>query len=604
LFFAWAQFDTAEVSFWRRLRDGLAGRGLRLVLATGDAAPEGLAVDHIQVPRRLDATWPCGSPGVGGLTPEAIGLDEAALLRRESDWGEPGIVPDVEEQRRQALGHLAGFWLSTLALLRPVVVVIWNGQHVPEQVLEALARRGGCPVLFAERAPVPRALFIDEQGLSAASAVAARHSWALDDPYRSRATADRVNERVAAGGLTWWEQPARRRHGVDVRTRLGVRPGQLVLLFAGQVDEDTQQFLFSPHFPGNLEAFRWWLAQLRGRPDVVVLGKHHPRSSISPEAYRQALATSGVQGAWVDDVAIDEALEACDRVAAVNSTVLYEAMARRIPALVLGRWLVGGRGVAYEVDALADGPGIVDRWLRNDDGAMQVTRWRDALAYLIERAIFAYEPAPMTGGMRDDEALARRLQSQAAGGDGWQAPPALIDAALRAPQDRAVPWWMPWDPEWPAQLHARLTSHAAEWQRWQWMREAVKRGRQAAREGRRLVVWGTGEAGRHAARLLRGTGVEPDVFGSSTAGGGVTCEGRDVIGPDGLRLGLDGPRDYVLIATAGHVEVAAHLEGLGLTRPRDYDTFEIDDLLAAARRSDEACPTAVAAGGDRRKDNW
>ena len=33
----------------------------------------------------------------------------------------------------------------------------------------------------------------------------------------------------------------------------------------------------------------------------MVLGKHHPKSLVSPDAYRRVLAESGVAGAWLDD---------------------------------------------------------------------------------------------------------------------------------------------------------------------------------------------------------------------------------------------------------------------------------------------------------------
>ena len=60
----------------------------------------------------------------------------------------------------------------------------------------------------------------------------------------------------------------------------------------------------------------------RAEHDDVCGPFHHPKSRTDPAAYERLLAASGVRGAWRTDLAIDDALAAADRVAAVNSTVI------------------------------------------------------------------------------------------------------------------------------------------------------------------------------------------------------------------------------------------------------------------------------------------
>ena len=217
-----------------------------------------------------------------GLTLADVGLTPPALLAREAAWGAPSVVPAIDSFRRRAMDDVTDDWFRTLNAIAPRAVVIWNGHHVIEMILDAVSRLGGVPTLYVERAPIPQALFADERGLSAESEVAHRKSWTVpDDRWRERA--DAVVRWLTAGAQTWWTQPASRGgEGDGLRRQLGIPDGARVVLFAAQVDQDTQQFLLSPHFESNLSAFAWLLDELRGRDDVFVLGKHHPKSRTDP----------------------------------------------------------------------------------------------------------------------------------------------------------------------------------------------------------------------------------------------------------------------------------------------------------------------------------
>jgi hypothetical protein len=587
LFLAWPQFDAIEVRFWQQLRDTLQAHGLRLVLASGSTPPANLGVPHLRAPGRLDAIWPIAETPVG-VPVSALGLDTIALLQREADWGEPAMVPAVDRGRRDGIERIASYWASILATLRPAVTVIWNGQHVPELILAALCRKGGCPVVFAERAPVPRALFIDDEGISAASRIAQSTVWQTSGASRWRAVAEQVAARMAGGGMTWWDQPAPAQH--DLRRTLGIRPDQRVVMFAGQVDEDTQQFMFSPHFSSNLAAFRWLLGHLRGRSDVFLLGKHHPKSQCPAEVYRRELDASGIPGAWCHDVSIDDVLLTADRVAAVNSTVLYEALARGIPCLALGQWLIGGRGAAWELSSPEEGPAVIDAWLSVDGtaAAIRSERWRDSLAALLDSSIYAYERPVLTGGMRDAEDLAHRLAARAAGLPGWQAPDALVDAMLTTVDKRPAPWWIPWDHTWLDALQQRVFAQSTDWQRWQGMRETLKRTRDAVRRGRPLIVWGTGAAGLQAAALLSELSVEIAGFCRSYASPGEALLGRPVVSPHALR---QVPRAFVLVASSAAADIVAQLETHGWCRSQDFEVVDAAGLAALPK--DEASAAAA-----------
>jgi hypothetical protein len=586
LVFAWTRFDPIEADFWRRLDRSLAARDLRLMLAAPASPPAGFPVATMTVPRWLDELSPLDCDGLGSIDVATLGFDESALLARETHWSGPALMAAVEDGRRLAMASFAAFWASTLSGLRPAVTVIWNGEHVPELLLKALCRLGDCPTLVVERGPIPRTLFVDEEGLLTSSRIARSGAWPpAAEPWRT--IADRVAARLACGNLTAWEQPPAR-ETPSLRATIGARADQTVLLFAGQVDADTQRFLFSPHFPDNVSAFRAFLRALRGRDDVFVLGKQHPYSQTPARVYAEALAESRVPGAWRSDLAIDDALSVADRVAAVNSTVLYEGLARGRPALVLGQWLLSGRGAAEEIDSADALPAAVARWLAGAGAARQQHAWRAGLAHLLSTCLYAIETPEVAGDRPGADDLADRLARRAAG-QSWQPPDALLPVLLPRGSVLGSDWWH--DEPWTAAADERRRLQAATevWRIAMRLRPVILRARAAAAGGRPLVIWGTGEAARLTTSLLADHGLAPDAYADSHGGATRHVAGRPVLGPTTLR-GRGAQPPYVVIASVRHAEITPALLALGFAESEDFAVVD-----GAALAGFDPCPAPAGA---------
>jgi hypothetical protein len=565
---AWPQFDAAEVSFWHRLRDALAGRDLQLVLASTSTPPSTLHVPHLPAIPTIDAYWP-PRPLQPGASLAAIGLTAPALLAREAAWGAPSLLPAIDSYRRRAMDAVTEHWFQTMAALEPAAVAIWNGQHTTEMILEAVCRACAVPTLYVERAPIPQALFADERGLSAASAVAAEASWPVA-AVEWEARADAVVRWLKQDRRTWWDQPASRGAAPgEMRRQLDVPDAARVILFAAQVDQDTQQFLFSPHFDRNLAAFAWLLDRLDGRDDVFVLGKHHPKSRTSPAVYERALADRRVRGAWCTDLSVDDALAVADRVAAVNSTVLYEALAQEKPVLAMGQWLLGGRGAAWEIDDLSRGAEVVDAWLQAGDRAERQAAWRRSLASLLSRCLYTYQPELEGAGVPGAAALATRMATLAARGERHAS--VATDRWIAA-QAAAPSWTVPGDD--PGVHDAR------DWQGAHALRHALLEAVAAVERGRRIVVWGAGAGGRAADALLAQAGARAAAFVSSSPDRS-HVDGRELLSPADLGTS---PRDFVLVASRAAHEIVPALAALGFAPGEDYHVLSVDDLVALARR--------------------
>ncbi|MBN1674077.1 MAG: hypothetical protein JXR37_23715 [Kiritimatiellae bacterium] len=395
-----------ECGFWQRLRFALRECGLELVLLAHHRANAPMDVPLLRAFNGLDAVPPGGGTGQALAPdddPEALGL-----LARERMWRGPERDAPHRDRRRRALCHFRDFYTAVLKTAEPVLTLIWNGHHAQEMILASLCRTAACPVGYVERGPFQGTLHLDPVGILGGSSVAGRSDWEWATPetavHWQRVMAQAQMAYRHSGG-TWWEQPPSR-GAAALRRSLQVPEGAKVLFFAGQVDADTQNLLYAPEYADNRDAFAGFCEALRGRDGVFVLGKHHPHSVRAPADYQ---AVVGRQGVWVTDVSVADCLAVADRAAAVNSTVLYEALMLGTPVLAMGRGLLHGKRIAYEPTDRATLHTAVSEWLAAEDQAERERRWLDFGAYLLAHALYAMAPPESAAGLRNAAALATDL---------------------------------------------------------------------------------------------------------------------------------------------------------------------------------------------------
>jgi hypothetical protein len=229
-------------------------------------------------------------------------------------------------------------------------------------------------------------------------------SWAGEE--EKRVWLDRFagcEQGVAGGGTTWHDQP-QVRAATDLRRKYGIPPHARVVFYPEQLDTDTQNILFSPRFSGSLDALQHLLRLLAPVPDLFIVGKGHPKSTVDPAVFEHALRG---RGAWLRGVSIDDALRLADFVAGVNSSVLFEAMCRQKPVLAMGRTLIEGRGAFYELGD--DETGAIQKWLGRDDWEARCARWQEVGAWLICNHFYSLAARP--AGLMGCSDAAERLLS-------------------------------------------------------------------------------------------------------------------------------------------------------------------------------------------------
>jgi hypothetical protein len=382
------QLGPVEAPFWPRLAAALARRDVRLAFVCDERdAPAGSTAPAVWIPQRPEY-WSDLTDRRNDATflerldlPEYLLGDDGPLLDLASCWGQ---ADRAFVTRTLAWSRAA--YAAALAMLRPDLVVFWNGEQAIQRAARRLTVGCGAATAVLERAPLPGFGYVDATSLLADASFVATPPVAADVGLWHRLRDTTLSK-------TWHVQPASSADRKP-RTPLDVPTDARLLLFAGQVDADTQNFRFSP-YAGNLSAFEAFcqgIAQA-GRP-VYVLGKHHPMADIPAAAYERALRKHGLTGRWREDVSLAEALSACDAVAAVNSSLLFEAAARGLPTLAMGRTILDGRRAFYTTDELSG-------WLDATDLAARRERFDQAMADLIEHAFFHFEGVAGTRGAEE-----------------------------------------------------------------------------------------------------------------------------------------------------------------------------------------------------------
>ena len=170
------------------------------------------------------------------------------------------------------------------------------------------------------------------------------------------------------------------------------------------------------------------------------------------------------------------------------------------------------------------------------------------------------EGEPTVEGLFDADVLARRILNSV-GHPPWRLPDVLMREIIRLRSVRAASW----PAEGTTWLDRRdvLSLRLDEWRNGHLLRNALLPAYAAARQYRRVRVWGSAAARHAVSALLEGAGASVDEL---------------VVGADGIRTAP--ASDFIIVATAAHDGTARHLESLGFRRGIDYSIVEPQVLHA------------------------
>lgn len=389
-------FREQERSFWQRVADSLASRySIHLVVS-------GRAVKRYYTDGKNFSALPLGHSGINFSRPSALrsSIDFQTIVNRTQK--QASLWSEVYSSNEQFIhASLIALHLSALS---PIAVLIWNW-HRPEGLLaRSIAESMGIQCWDIERTPWPGMLTLDKIGQLSETRLAASMRVLCDKHPILEASScnslqmyiDRANEYISAiksDSYTWWQQPSSGAYVADyIRHHNDYITSSFKILFAGQVDNDVQNFLFSPHYESNIDAF---VSVLNSLPDgTFVVGKHHPMSRVPVSAYQHALDNAQhVTGVWVKDLDVASSLSLVDHVIAANSSLLFEALCEGKSCFELGTTMLSGMNILYDCASNHNLEVAISDWLSSplSDCKRRALRFRVLTGFALSHGLLSFE---------------------------------------------------------------------------------------------------------------------------------------------------------------------------------------------------------------------
>lgn len=399
-------FREQEQSFWQSVAESLYSRHSIHLVISGPAVNHVHSIGRYLTALPLNHRWkrssqPSGFDVLGSFQSTINNVHHQASL-----WDK---VYSTDDQ----LIHASSIALH-LSSINPIAVLIWNW-HTPEGLLaRTIAESMGIQCWNIERTPWPGMLTLDNRGqlsetnLSASLRILSHKHVEILSPLDNdlQLYLDRANQYISiirSSSFTWWKQPDTEVSNAKiVRQCESYINAKYKILFAGQVDNDVQNFLFNPLYKNNIDAFE---AVLNSLPKgSFVVGKHHPKSRLPISDYQHLIdKTPHVSGIWSQDLDVETSLSLVDHVIAVNSSFLFEAICQGKSCFELGTTMLSGLNIFYDCMNQADLELAIIHWLSRplNDCKKREIRFRVMTGYALSHGLLSFEPFTFTFGEPD-----------------------------------------------------------------------------------------------------------------------------------------------------------------------------------------------------------
>lgn len=235
-----------------------------------------------------------------------------------------------------------------LDMLQPSKVVLWNEFYAFHHIFTGVCRDRKIPLGFMEFGCIPGTICIEEAGQQGES-LPAREPEAfsqLEVTTKEKKRAKRVWNYLKRCGLNRNPQPVQKIVWEQLHS---YRAGRKTIGYMGQNDYESGMYPYtentkryhSPIFHSTLECLEY-LRLLAYRNDWNLLYKPHPIMAALGHAEETG------EGRALNNVNLNEAIDACDLIVTILSQSAYIALIRKKPVLMLGYTQLKGKGCSYE----------------------------------------------------------------------------------------------------------------------------------------------------------------------------------------------------------------------------------------------------------------
>ena len=417
-------------SWWLRLQDELAARGLDLVLLS-TAPPADTRLHTILAP-----LWLKGFAEAYGATECQATLEAPladALARRDRSWlGQDSA--DLDEFKTGVIACQEVF-RSLFEELQPALVLAWGNSLAQSVILQQLAAQQGRPCWVIERGLLPGTLMIEMAGQGGQTEL--NWSFNLQNAWRN---SEDISLFAAAQEICRSRRSTKYAQADYLTPELfhqkfnPVRKPLIALLLQHDaasclVPHDfAGAKIHSPVFASSLEAITQ-LAAAATEANCRLIVKPHPIDQTDYSKCESAFVSI------VRDVNLHSLIVAADVVAAMTSTAQFEALLHEKPLLLLARSALADKDVAYEVKAPSQLRPMLRAALNRDNFPLRHLNAQRFVTFLLQNFSVSLADEVPTGSTLAD--LARFLSQNAVAA----APSRSLEDSLTAFGD----WLMLWE---------------------------------------------------------------------------------------------------------------------------------------------------------------
>lgn len=397
LIYCYTNFTDEEILFWNLVSKAFENKGFSLFLLAPNPPRTKLNFESYSFIERLDEIK------IQFFNSNIyFDYDFTNILKREKVWYGDGKKNRLESAKFQKLCYQ-----SLIHELNPSVVVLGNGNHAGELLLKEEVEKKNIPIVYIERGCLPKTWHLDAIGITAGSSIA-KKKW--DNlAYEKISYFKNFKENLKKNNYTWWQQP--KNLSIDIREKYSLSKDDKIIIFANQLDNDTSNFLYSPLFNTNLEAFKWFCKVLvENFEDYFVVFKMHPMNHLSMTSFKNCISELNVNGVVVNDIPLDECLKQCDLFCSVNSTSGYESMISKKPTLQLGESILSNKDIVYELKSI-DNIAILKKWYNKSEFNTRLQKFSSFMNFMIKNELYFYSKDGIESGFKSSEDFTDRILS-------------------------------------------------------------------------------------------------------------------------------------------------------------------------------------------------
>jgi len=232
--------------------------------------------------------------------------------------------------------------------LHPDLLFVWNGKSLPTRVFKEFAKQLNIKVYCLERGFFPETLFIDSRGVNFGSHFS--KSWNLS---KNKVLPSKAEEKIVSDYLRKLHRQAKSITGPEnkispeeIRKRFGIPEGKKIILYAAQIDTDTNIVFYSRRYDNNKDLIVKLENIISRHKNACLLIKLHPEDINRKNEFEKLLSK---HSAIIDNISIQSLLQAVDIVVVRNSTVGLEALTYFKPVIALGSAIYSHKGLTYDV---------------------------------------------------------------------------------------------------------------------------------------------------------------------------------------------------------------------------------------------------------------